>query len=160
MNIKCDVCEKEEAAVLCCADEAVLCVGCDEKVHAANKLSRKHERLSLLKQRPLLSSSHSPPLCDVCRDKNGYVFCLEDRELLCKRCDASKHTASRHMSSHQRYFIADIKVSHKSSTHNWPSTLPTMSNSSINTTPMTLDVSENYTAALSSSDDPQFSAEY
>lgn len=73
MKVQCDVCEKAEAQVLCCADEAVLCIECDEKVHAANKLSQKHERLRLLKC-PLpssssfaVSSSSSLPLCDKCQ---------------------------------------------------------------------------------------------
>lgn len=72
MKIQCDVCEKIEAEVLCCADEAVLCRKCDEKVHAANKLSQKHERV-LLKHPSSSSSSSSsnvqlPPrdLCQVC----------------------------------------------------------------------------------------------
>lgn len=69
MKIRCDVCEKVEAEVLCCADEAVLCRECDWKVHAANKLSQKHERV-LLKQ-PSSSSSFSSsnvplPPCDLC----------------------------------------------------------------------------------------------
>nr|DAD38820.1 TPA_asm: hypothetical protein HUJ06_013142 [Nelumbo nucifera] len=61
MKIQCDVCEKVEAAVLCCADEAALCWGCDEKVHAANKLAGKHQRL------PLLNPSSHVPSCDICQ---------------------------------------------------------------------------------------------
>ncbi|OVA15484.1 zinc finger protein [Macleaya cordata] len=34
MKIQCDVCEKAEAMVLCCADEAALCYSCDEKEKA------------------------------------------------------------------------------------------------------------------------------
>jgi hypothetical protein len=33
--------------VLCCADEAVLCWACDDKIHAANKLASKHQRVPL-----------------------------------------------------------------------------------------------------------------
>ncbi|XP_015889527.2 B-box zinc finger protein 23 [Ziziphus jujuba] len=125
MKVQCDVCEKAEAEVLCCADEAVLCVECDERVHGANMLSQKHERLCLLKC-PLPSSSSSAvssssalPLCDKCQEKNGYVFCLEERALLCRHCDMSKHmSGSPYTSSHQRLLIADIKVSLQPSTNN------------------------------------------
>ncbi|KAF5479342.1 hypothetical protein F2P56_000174, partial [Juglans regia] len=114
MKIKCDVCEKLEAEVLCCADEAVLCRGCDEKVHAANKLSQKHERVRLVKH-PLSSSSSSSshpqlPPCDVCQERNGYFFCLEDRVLLCKHCDVTTHTGTPYASPHQRFLIAGLKV--------------------------------------------------
>lgn len=61
MKIQCNVCETAEAVVLCCADEAALCHDCDEKVHAANKLASKHQRVSLSN-----SSSHMPN-CDICQ---------------------------------------------------------------------------------------------
>ena len=48
MKVQCDVCEKAEATVICCADEAALCEQCDEKVHAANKLAGKHQRVAIL----------------------------------------------------------------------------------------------------------------
>ncbi|MFS7958991.1 putative transcription factor interactor and regulator Znf-B family [Helianthus anomalus] len=47
MKIQCNVCESTEAVLLCCADEAALCWSCDEKVHAANKLASKHQRVRL-----------------------------------------------------------------------------------------------------------------
>lgn len=61
MKIQCNVCEAAEAVVLCCADEAALCWACDEKVHAANKLAGKHQRV------PLSVSSSSIPKCDICQ---------------------------------------------------------------------------------------------
>ncbi|OMO92574.1 Zinc finger, B-box [Corchorus olitorius] len=61
MKIQCNVCEAAEAKVLCCADEAALCWACDEKVHAANKLASKHQRV------PLSSSSSQMPKCDICQ---------------------------------------------------------------------------------------------
>jgi hypothetical protein len=64
MKIQCNVCEGAEAKVLCCADEAALCWECDEKVHAANKLASKHQRV------PLSTSSSHMPKCDICQ-----VFC-------------------------------------------------------------------------------------
>lgn len=60
MKIQCNVCEVAEAKVLCCADEAALCWGCDHQIHAANKLASKHHRVPL-------SSSSSMPKCDICQ---------------------------------------------------------------------------------------------
>lgn len=61
MKIQCNVCETAEAKVLCCADEAALCHVCDDKVHAANKLASKHQRVSLS------HSSSNMPKCDICQ---------------------------------------------------------------------------------------------
>ncbi|XP_039133113.1 B-box zinc finger protein 22-like isoform X2 [Dioscorea cayenensis subsp. rotundata] len=107
MKIQCDVCERAEATVLCCADEAALCWGCDEKVHAANKLAGKHQRVPLLSCSSSNPSSNSSPnpTCDICQEKTGYFFCLEDRALLCRHCDVSIHSASPFVSSHQRFLI-------------------------------------------------------
>ncbi|KAF3545751.1 hypothetical protein DY000_02009098 [Brassica cretica] len=65
MKIWCDVCDKEEASVFCCADEAALCNGCDRHVHFANKLAGKHQRFSLTS--PTFKDA---PLCDIC----GFTF--------------------------------------------------------------------------------------
>ncbi|KAJ4795683.1 B-box zinc finger family protein [Rhynchospora pubera] len=109
MKILCDVCERSEATVLCCADEAALCWQCDGVVHAANKLARKHQRVPLL---PRLNppSSSSDPLCDICQEKAGYFFCLEDRALLCRNCDVAIHTATPYVSKHQRFLITGVRV--------------------------------------------------
>ncbi|KAL0721764.1 hypothetical protein Bca4012_036363 [Brassica carinata] len=53
MKIQCNVCE---------TDEAALCWSCDEKLHTANKLAEKHQRV------PLSVSSSSIPKCDICQD--------------------------------------------------------------------------------------------
>ncbi|KAK3229299.1 hypothetical protein Dsin_001180 [Dipteronia sinensis] len=162
MKIQCEVCEAAEAEVLCCADEAVLCWGCDVKVHTANKLSQKHQRVSLLKNLPASSPSSSHlPLCDVCQERSGYFFCLEDRAILCKRCDMSTHTTtpSSYVSSHQRFLIGGIKVSLESSTN---SSIETFSNTCLSNFPtyheestarMTLDVEANFTETTATSGD-------
>jgi hypothetical protein len=62
MKIRCDVCDKVEATVFCCADEAALCDGCDHRVHHANTLASKHSRFSLV--HPSFKES---PLCDICQ---------------------------------------------------------------------------------------------
>ncbi|KAK7405359.1 hypothetical protein VNO78_06608 [Psophocarpus tetragonolobus] len=104
MKIQCNVCEATEAKVLCCADEAALCWECDEKVHAANKLASKHQRVPLS-----LSASHMPK-CDICQEMVGYFFCLEDRALLCRNCDVCIHTANACVSGHQRFLLTGVRV--------------------------------------------------
>ncbi|KAK9150730.1 hypothetical protein Syun_009039 [Stephania yunnanensis] len=104
MKIQCNVCEAAEANVLCCADEAALCWTCDEKVHAANKLASKHQRVSLS------GSSSQMPKCDICQETVGYFFCLEDRALLCRKCDVAIHTVNSYVSGHQRFLLTGVKV--------------------------------------------------
>ncbi|KAL3849337.1 hypothetical protein ACJIZ3_011219 [Penstemon smallii] len=104
MKIQCNVCEAAEANVLCCADEAALCWNCDKKVHAANKLASKHHRV------PLSNSSSQMPKCDICQETVGYFFCLEDRALLCRKCDVAIHTVNSLVSVHQRFLLTGVKV--------------------------------------------------
>ncbi|OIW08201.1 hypothetical protein TanjilG_15162 [Lupinus angustifolius] len=104
MKIQCNACEAAEAKVLCCADEAALCWECDEKVHAANKLASKHQRV------PLSTSASQVPKCDICQDTVGYFFCLEDRALLCRNCDLVIHTVNAHVSAHQRFLLTGVRV--------------------------------------------------
>lgn len=104
MKIQCNVCEAAEASVLCCADEAALCWACDEKVHAANKLASKHQRV------PLTSSSSQMPRCDICQEMAGFFFCLQDRALLCRKCDVAIHSANAYVSAHQRFLLTGVKV--------------------------------------------------
>ncbi|CAA7402440.1 unnamed protein product [Spirodela intermedia] len=105
MKILCNACEAAEARVYCCADEAALCWECDQKVHAANKLASKHQRV------PLTSSSSSlVPKCDICQDALGYFFCLNDRALLCRKCDVSIHSVNSLVSAHQRFLVTGVRV--------------------------------------------------
>ncbi|KVH93120.1 Zinc finger, B-box, partial [Cynara cardunculus var. scolymus] len=104
MKIQCNVCEVAEATVLCCADEAALCWACDEKVHAANKLASKHQRV------PLSNSNNQMPKCDICQETDGYFFCLEDRALLCRKCDVAIHSLNDLVSSHQRFLLTGVKI--------------------------------------------------
>ncbi|XP_022942909.1 B-box zinc finger protein 22-like isoform X1 [Cucurbita moschata] len=104
MKIQCNVCEMAEATVLCCADEAALCWACDENIHAANKLASKHQRV------PLSGSSSQMPRCDICQEASGYIFCLEDRALLCRKCDVAIHTANAYVTGHQRFLLTGVKV--------------------------------------------------
>lgn len=40
----------------------------------------------------------------------GYFFCLEDRALLCRKCDVAIHTANSLVSVHQRFLLTGVKV--------------------------------------------------
>lgn len=40
----------------------------------------------------------------------GYFFCLEDRALLCRKCDLAIHTANAYVSGHQRFLLTGVKV--------------------------------------------------
>lgn len=40
----------------------------------------------------------------------GYFFCLEDRALLCRKCDVAIHTANNFVSGHQRFLLTGVKV--------------------------------------------------
>ncbi|KAG2324444.1 hypothetical protein Bca4012_038955 [Brassica carinata] len=135
MKIQCNVCEAAEAAVLCCADEAALCLACDEKVHAANKLAGKHQRV------PLSVSSSSIPKCDICQEATGFFFCLQDRALLCRKCDVAIHTVNPHVSAHQRFLLTGIRVGLESTTDIGPST-PSNDDKTKETKPFTLPTSE------------------
>ncbi|KAL8140231.1 hypothetical protein V2J09_006252 [Rumex salicifolius] len=104
MKIQCDVCEKRQATVICCADEAALCAKCDVEVHAANKLASKHQRIQLH------TLSTKLPTCDICQDKAAFIFCVEDRALFCQDCDQSIHLANSHAGNHQRYLATGIRV--------------------------------------------------
>ncbi|XVF67786.1 hypothetical protein PTKIN_Ptkin10aG0149800 [Pterospermum kingtungense] len=125
MKIWCDVCDKEEAVVFCSADEAALCDGCDRRVHHANKLASKHTRFSLL--HPNFKES---PLCDICQERRAFLFCQEDRAILCRECDLPIHRANEHTQKHNRFLLTGVKLSSSSSfSSSSPALNPTSSSS-------------------------------
>ncbi|XP_022733272.1 B-box zinc finger protein 24-like [Durio zibethinus] len=109
MKIQCDVCERAPATVICCADEAALCAKCDVEVHAANKVASKHQRLLLQ------CLSDKLPTCDICQEKAAFIFCVEDRALLCRDCDEPIHSARSLSANHQRFLATGILVALSSS---------------------------------------------
>ncbi|GAB2219868.1 hypothetical protein Drorol1_Dr00007507 [Drosera rotundifolia] len=110
MKIQCDVCQKREAMVFCAADEAALCECCDHKVHHANKLAGKHPRFPLLHP-----SFKDAPRCDICQERRAFLFCREDRAILCRECDVSIHRANEHTQRHSRFLLTGVKLSSSSS---------------------------------------------
>ncbi|XP_022752087.1 B-box zinc finger protein 21-like [Durio zibethinus] len=107
MKIQCDVCNQEEASMFCTADEAALCDACDHSVHHANKLASKHQRFLLLHP----SSSKQVPVCDICQEKRAFLFCQQDRAILCRDCDVPIHAANEHTQKHNRFLLTGVKLS-------------------------------------------------
>ncbi|PIN21682.1 hypothetical protein CDL12_05598 [Handroanthus impetiginosus] len=106
MKIQCDVCDKDEASIFCIADEAALCAACDRRVHHANKLAGKHQRFSLHHPSPKQS-----PLCDICQERRAFLFCQQDRAILCKDCDIQIHKANVHTQKHSRFLLTGVTIS-------------------------------------------------
>jgi hypothetical protein len=44
------------------------------------------------------------------QEATAFVFCREDRALLCRRCDFSVHTANKLAETHERILLANITV--------------------------------------------------
>ncbi|RWV99357.1 hypothetical protein GW17_00037739 [Ensete ventricosum] len=105
MKIQCNACEAAEAVVLCCADEAALCWACDKRVHAANKLAGKHQRVSLLSDGSggSGSSTRGVPKCDICQ-------VLRVLLLRPPSCDLAIHTANPYVCAHQRFLVTGVRV--------------------------------------------------
>ncbi|XP_054799356.1 B-box zinc finger protein 21 [Prosopis cineraria] len=125
MKILCDVCNNHEASLFCTADEAALCDACDQRVHHANKLASKHQRFSL--HRP--SPNHFP-LCDICQERRAFVFCQQDRAILCKDCDVPIHSANEHTQKHNRFLLTGIKLSAASTLYSPSTTNSVLTNGS------------------------------
>nr|GLL47410.1 B-box zinc finger protein 20-like [Ipomoea trifida]GMD00169.1 B-box zinc finger protein 21 [Ipomoea batatas]GME19766.1 B-box zinc finger protein 21 [Ipomoea batatas] len=126
MKIQCDVCEKEEASIFCTADEAALCEACNHHVHDANKLAGKHLRFPLL--RPSLKQY---PHCDICQERRAFVFCKEDRAILCRECDSQIHRANQHTQKHSRFLLTGVMLSTTAASYQSCSSSPSASASNV-----------------------------
>uniref|UniRef100_A0A0D6QTG6 CCT domain-containing protein n=1 Tax=Araucaria cunninghamii TaxID=56994 RepID=A0A0D6QTG6_ARACU len=85
----CDFCSKATAVLYCRADSAKLCVACDQHVHLANSLAKKHVRSQL---------------CDICQEEPVSIGCSTDNLVLCQECDWEAHRSSG-ATLHQRHSI-------------------------------------------------------
>ncbi|XVF31656.1 hypothetical protein REPUB_Repub17cG0010100 [Reevesia pubescens] len=89
----CDTCRSAACTVYCRADSAYLCSGCDARVHAANRVASRHERVSV---------------CEACERAPAAFLCKADAASLCTTCDAEIHSANPLARRHQRVPILPI----------------------------------------------------
>lgn len=101
MRAICDVCEAAPAILFCAADEAALCLKCDEKVHGCNKLASRHIRLTLAE-----AGAHRR--CDICENAPAFFFCGIDGTSLCLQCDMEVHVGGKR--THERYLLMGQRV--------------------------------------------------
>lgn len=87
----CDSCKSATATLFCRADSAFLCINCDTKIHAANKLASRHARVWL---------------CEVCEQAPAHVTCKADDATLCVTCDREIHSANPLSRRHERVQVA------------------------------------------------------
>ncbi|KAK2358840.1 zinc finger protein CONSTANS-LIKE [Trifolium repens] len=83
----CDSCKLNSAALFCRSDSAFLCIICDSRIHSANKLSSRHERVWM---------------CEVCEQAPASVTCKADAAALCVTCDSDIHSANPLARRHER----------------------------------------------------------
>ncbi|MFS7928655.1 putative transcription factor C2C2-CO-like family [Helianthus anomalus] len=83
----CDSCKTTSASLFCKADSAYLCIPCDAKVHAANKLATRHPRVWM---------------CEVCEQAPASITCKADAAALCVTCDRDIHSANPLARRHER----------------------------------------------------------
>ncbi|KAF5207363.1 Zinc finger protein constans [Thalictrum thalictroides] len=84
----CDSCKSSSALLFCRADSAFLCISCDSKIHTANKLASRHERVWM---------------CEVCEQAPASVTCKADAAALCVTCDRDIHSANPLARRHERF---------------------------------------------------------
>ncbi|KAK6255836.1 B-box-type zinc finger - like 10 [Theobroma cacao] len=89
----CDTCRSAACTVYCQADSAYLCAGCDARVHAANRVASRHERVWV---------------CEACERAPAAFLCKADAASLCTTCDAEIHSANPLARRHQRVPILPI----------------------------------------------------
>ncbi|KAG6788003.1 hypothetical protein POTOM_004054 [Populus tomentosa] len=89
-TVPCDFCSEQTAVLYCRADSAKLCLFCDQHVHSANLLSRKHVRSQI---------------CDNCSSEPVSFRCSTDNLVLCQECDWDAHGSCSVSASHDRTTI-------------------------------------------------------
>ncbi|CAN1140474.1 Zinc finger protein CONSTANS-LIKE 4 [Linum perenne] len=83
----CDSCKSATATLFCRPDAAFLCINCDSRIHAANKLASRHPRVWV---------------CEVCEQAPAHVTCKADAAALCVSCDRDIHSANPLARRHDR----------------------------------------------------------
>nr|AEP02853.1 heading day 1 [Oryza barthii] len=89
----CDGCRAAPSVVYCRADAAYLCASCDARVHAANRVASRHERVRV---------------CEACERAPAALACRADAAALCVACDVQVHSANPLARRHQRVPVAPL----------------------------------------------------
>ncbi|KAL3723448.1 hypothetical protein ACJRO7_035607 [Eucalyptus globulus] len=89
----CDTCRSAACTVYCRADLAYLCSSCDARIHAANRVASRHERVWV---------------CEACERAPAAFLCKADAASLCTACDADIHSANPLARRHHRVPILPI----------------------------------------------------
>lgn len=89
----CDTCRAAACTVYCRADSAYLCAGCDARIHAANRVASRHERVWV---------------CEACERAPAAFICKADAASLCTTCDADIHSANPLARRHHRVPVLPI----------------------------------------------------
>ncbi|KAK3018326.1 hypothetical protein RJ639_002981 [Escallonia herrerae] len=92
----CDTCSSAPCTVYCRADSAYLCNGCDARIHAANRVASRHERVWV---------------CEACERAPAAFICKADAASLCTSCDADIHSANPLARRHHRVPVLPIQGS-------------------------------------------------
>lgn len=45
------------------------------------------------------------------QERRAFLFCQEDRAILCRECDIPIHTANQHTGKHNRFLLTGVKLS-------------------------------------------------
>uniref|UniRef100_A0A1J3FNB5 Zinc finger protein CONSTANS-LIKE 2 n=1 Tax=Noccaea caerulescens TaxID=107243 RepID=A0A1J3FNB5_NOCCA len=94
----CDTCRSAASTVYCEADSAYLCTTCDARVHSANPVASRHERVRV---------------CQSCESAPAAFLCKADAASLCTACDAHIHSANPLARRHQRVPILPISTDNR-----------------------------------------------
>ncbi|KAL2455615.1 B-box zinc finger protein 21-like [Forsythia ovata] len=78
--------------------------------------SPEHQRFSLLQPSP-----KQFPLCDIYQEKRVFLFCQQDRAIICRECDIPIHKANEHTQKHNRFLLTGVKLSATSALYSSPS---------------------------------------
>lgn len=90
----CDNCSKPNAVLYCVQDSMKLCTACDEKIHKASEILKKHTRV------PLGEAMVKNQKCPEHPDHNVEYYCMKCHQPICMECKVcgshSRSGANKH----------------------------------------------------------------
>lgn len=100
----CESCRAAPAEFVCAEESLQLCAACDNRTHASEATAR-HSRVALSSL-----DEADRPKCDICQERPGLSFCLQDRSLMCMQCDLAVHNSTPLAKRHDRFPFAGARV--------------------------------------------------